>query len=196
MNRDQALQLIEEHISNRNIIKHMLATEAMMGALCQELQIKNQESSENEFNEDEWKMAGLLHDGDYCEEVPVKMQGIQIGKWAELDGLMLPESVKHAMAAHNFHSTGVKPESKMDWALFCGDSLTGLIVASALVLPSKKLADLTTESVLKRFRETGFARGTRREEIKMCEEYLGISLEEFVKITLQAMQEVHEELGL
>ncbi|MDD2822907.1 MAG: phosphohydrolase [Candidatus Daviesbacteria bacterium] len=165
----------------------MLATEAMMKALAKKFESDKQE---------EWGMAGLLHDGDYSEEVPVEKQGIQISEWLDEKGFEIPETVKHAMAAHNMANTGVKPESKMDWALFCGDSLTGLIVASALVLPERKLVNLTVESIMKRYKEPKFAAGTRREEIKMCEDHLGISLEEFVRITLQAMQEVHERIGL
>jgi uncharacterized protein len=185
--RNQALEIIEKNVTNKNIIKHMLATEAMMGALAKKFE---------PGKEEDWKMAGLLHDGDYSAEVPENLQGVQISKWAEEAGFDLPEDVKHAMAAHNFNNTNIKPESKMDWALFCGDSLTGLIVASTLVLPSKKIADLKIESVLKRMNEPKFAAGTRREEIKMCQEKLGLSLEEFVTITLEAMQNIHEELGL
>lgn len=185
--REEALSILEEKVNNKNIIKHMLATEAMMKELAKKFEPEK---------EAEWRMAGLLHDGDYSESVPVEKQGIKISEWLDEKGLEIPESVKHAMAAHNMTNTGVKPESKMDWALFCGDSLTGLIVASALVLPSKKLADVTPETVLKRFKEPKFAGGTRREEIKMCENELGISLEEFVKITLEAMQKIHERIEL
>ncbi|MFA5932910.1 MAG: phosphohydrolase [Microgenomates group bacterium] len=187
INREEALKILEEKVQNQNIIKHMLATEAMMKALAKKFEPEKIE---------EWGLSGLLHDGDYSESVPLEKQGIQISEWVEEKGYDVPEAVKHAMAAHNMENTGVKPESKMDWALFCGDSLTGLIVASALVLPDKKLAGVTSETVLKRFKEPKFAAGTRREGIKMCEEHLGISLEEFVKITLEAMQEVHEEIGL
>ncbi len=194
MTRDQALEIIKEKVSNQNIIKHMLATEAMMGALAKELNIKHREFDKNEFNEEDWKLAGLLHDGDYCEEVPVNMQGVQISKWVKERGFNLPEKVSHAMAAHN-SETGVKPETKMDWAIFAGDCLTGLIVATALVLPSKKLADVTVEQVLKKFKDPSFARGTRREDIKTCE-HLGLTLEEFVKITLEAMKNISDELGL
>lgn len=185
--REEALEILEEKVQNKNIIKHMLATEAMMIALAQKLDPEEEE---------EWGVAGLLHDGDYSEGVPVEKQGMQISEWIKEKGYDIPESVQHAMAAHNMANTGVKPESKMDWALFCGDSLTGLIIACALVLPDKKLADVKVESVLKKFDNPSFAGGTRREEIKMCEERLGISLEEFVKITLEAMQTVHERLGL
>lgn len=187
ISREEALEILEEKIQNKNIIKHMLATEAMMKALAKKFEPEKVE---------EWGMAGLLHDGDYSEGVPVENQGLQISEWLEEKGLEIPETVKHAMAAHNMANTGVKPESRMDWALFCGDSLTGLIVASALVLPSKKLADVTVETVLKRFKEPKFAAGTRREEIKMCESQLGLTLSEFVTITLESMQEVHEEIGL
>jgi predicted hydrolase (HD superfamily) len=100
------------------------------------------------------------------------------------------------MAAHNWKNTGVEPKTKMDWALFCGDSLTGLIVAATLVLPSKKLADLTVQNVLNRFKEKSFARGTRREDIALCQEKLGLTLEEFIEISLRAMQRISKELGL
>lgn len=187
MDRDQALKIVEENVTNKNIVKHMLATEAVMKALAQNF---------DPDKVDEWGLAGLLHDGDYREDVPVNLQGIKIGKWIEEKGFSLSDEVKHAMAAHNASNTGVQPQSKMAWSLFACDSLTGLITACALILPEKKLADVTVERVLKRFKEPKFAAGTRREDIKTCEDHLGISLEEFVKIALQAMQGIASELGL
>ncbi len=77
----------------------------------------------------------------------------------------MPENAARAMAAHNWRNTGVEPKSLMDWSLFCCDSLTGLIVAATLVLPSRKLADVTVERVMNRFKEKSFARGTRREDL-------------------------------
>ncbi len=187
MDREEALKIIEENVSNKNIIKHMLATEAVMRALAEKLEPESV---------DEWGIAGLLHDGDYSEKVPVSEQGVQISKWVEEKGFVLSDEVKHAMAAHNCSNTKIMPESKMDWSLFCCDSLTGLITACALVLPEKKLADVTVERVLKRFKEPKFAAGTRRDEIQMCEKQLGLTLEEFVKISLEAMQKIAPELGL
>jgi predicted hydrolase (HD superfamily) len=163
----------------------MIACEAMMRSLARKLG----------GNEDEWAMAGLLHDGDYCEGVLPERQGIQVTEWLREKGQEIPENLAHAMAAHN-SMTGVTPVSKMDWALFCGDSLTGLIVAATLVLPSRKLADLSIESVLKRYRESSFARGTRREDIALCQDKLGLSLEEFVRISLEAMRGISQDLGL
>jgi len=191
--RQEALQYLEETLENKNIIKHMLAAEAMMRALYQRLE--KDESSFAKATEDTWGLVGLLHDGDYLPSVPPEKQGIAVTEMLKAKGFEIPDNVAHAMASHN-HMTGIIPVSKMDWAIFCGDSLTGLIVAATLVLPSRKLADVTVENVLNRFKEKGFARGTRREDINMCEEKLDLSLNEFVKLTLKAMQEISSELGL
>lgn len=195
ISREQALKFLEEKISNKNIIKHMLACEALMEGVYDALVTRKEEKNLGGTKE-EWMMAGLLHDGDYCEEVPPQRQGIQISEWLKESGYEVPENVVYAMAAHNWKNTGIEPKTKMDWALFCGDSLTGLIVAATLVLPSKKLADLTVQNVLNRFKEKSFARGTRREDIMMCEEKLGLKLDEFIEITLSAMQRISSELGL
>lgn len=193
ISRQEALKFLEEKIENKNIIKHMLATEALMGGVYDALEAKGERNLGG--TKEEWMMAGLLHDGDYCPEVPPERQGIQVTEWLREGGFEIPQNVAQAMAAHN-DATGVKPKSKMDWAIFCGDSLTGLIVAATLVLPTKKLTDLTVQNVLNRFKEKSFARGTRREDIAMCEEKLGIKLEEFVEIGLKAMQKISKELGL
>jgi len=194
--RGQALSLIGEHVANKNIIKHMIALEALMVGIYDELKTGGRTDKELRGNKEEWMMAGLLHDGDYNETVPREKQGIQITQWAKEKGYAVPENVAHAMAAHNWEGTGVEPKNLMDWTIFMGDSLTGLIVAATLVLPSKKLADVTSQTVLNRFKEKAFAKGTRREDILMCQEKLGLSLEEFVRISLESMQKISQELGL
>lgn len=186
--KEQSLKLIEEHVENKNIVKHMLALESVMAAFWDKFQ--------KDGTKEEWATAGLLHDGDYNPEVPAERQGIQIVEWARGAGFEIPENVAHAMAAHNWSNTKVEPVNSMDWSIFCADSLTGLIVACALVLPSKKLADVTSEMVLKKFGQKSFAGGTRREDIQMCEEKLGILLLDFIKTSLTAMQNIHEDLGL
>jgi hypothetical protein len=203
LTRDEALSLISEHVNNKNIIKHSLALEALMGGVYDELKSRGRSDKELGGTREEWLMAGLLHDGDYCEGVPVEKHGIQIAEWvkekslpAGRQGLELPENVAHAMAAHNWRKTGVEPKNLMDWTIFMGDSLTGLVVATTLVLPNKKLADVTAEMVLRRFKEPKFAAGTRREDIALCQEKIGLSLEEFVTVGLRAMQEISSELGL
>lgn len=188
MDREEALKFIQKKVANQNIIKHMLATEAVMRGLARKLE---------PYKERSYAIAGLLHDGDYSEEVPHNRQGIEICEWIEKEkDITLPKNVKHAIAAHNWRNTRVMPFSKIDWALVSCDTLTGLIIACALVTPDKKLESVKIESVLKRFKEPKFAAGTRREDILECETKLGLSLEEFVKISLRAMQDIAPELGL
>lgn len=194
ISREEALKFLNEKIENKNIIKHMLATEAVMDGIYDAL--KAQEKTDLGGRKEEWMMAGLLHDGDYCEEVLPEKQGIQVTEWLRTAGHEIPENVTQAMAAHNWHQSGVEPETLMDWALFCGDTLTGLIVATALVRPDKKLDSVKVKSVIKKFKDKAFARGTRREDIKMCEEKLGIPLREFVEVGLKTMQEISQDLGL
>lgn len=194
--REQAISLIEEHVTNNNIIKHMLATEALMSGVYEELKKRGRTEIELGGTKEEWMMAGLLHDGDYCEAVPREKQGVQITQWAKEKGFEVPENVAYAMAAHNWHATNTEPKTLMDWTIFMGDSLTGLTVAATLVLQSRKLAEVTPETVLRRFKEPKFAAGTRREDIVLCQEKIGLSLEEFVKISLESMKKISSDLGL
>jgi predicted hydrolase (HD superfamily) len=194
--KQQALELIREHVLKENIVKHMLTVQALMEGVYDELKNRGKTESELGGTREEWGMAGLLHDGDYCEGVPDEKQGIQIVEWARNKDYEIPDNVAHAMAAHNWPNTKVEPKNLMDWTIFCGDSLTGLIVAATLVLPDKKMSDLTADRVLKRFKEPSFAKGTRRDEIAMCEEKIGLTLEEFVSISLKAIQGMASEIGL
>ena len=187
ISRSDALAFLKEQIDNPNIIKHMLATEAIMRALAKQLEPAKEEA---------WAIAGLLHDGDYTEKTPMKEQGVKVSRLLKEKGFEISEEVERAMAAHNCQATGVEPVSKMDWALYICDSLTGLIVATVLVHPDRKLASITVESVMKKFKNKAFAGGTRREDILLCQEKLGMSLEQFVKISLEAMQAIATDLGL
>jgi uncharacterized protein len=190
ISKDQALTLIREHVTNENIVKHMLALAAVMASLYDRLQ------PGDGTTRDEWYLAGLLHDGDYCDQVSPAEQGIRIAAWAKERGFDLSAAMVHAMAAHNWHNTGVEPKNHMDWSIFCADSLTGLITACTLVLPTRKIADVKLSSILKKFNQPSFAAGTRREEIALCDIHLGIKLEEFIQISLTAMQSVAPEIGL
>jgi len=194
MDRNKLLEILDNQVENKNVIKHMLAAEACMGALFDYLREKR--GKEMGETRDEWLMAGLMHDGDYRDDVPAKEQGVKITEILKNEGVEVTPAVAQAMAAHNWDNTKVEPKTLMDWSLFCADSLTGLIVACALVRPDKKLSTLTTESVLKKFPDKRFAAGTRRKDIKMSEEKLGIPLEEFVEICLKAMQAIGTDLGL
>ena len=184
MQREQALTLLKKNLQNQNLFKHCLAVEAIMGALAEK------------FNQDKksWALAGLLHDIDYEQTKDNPEKHSLIG--AE----MLKENgysqeICEAVKSHN-EIHGIEPESLMAKALFVADPTSGLIVAATLVLPSKKIQDLTVQNVLNRFREKAFARGANRAIIKKCEQYLGLSLEEFIEIALKAMQRIAKELEL
>jgi len=172
----------------------MLATEVLVGAVYDFLSQKGEQDLGG--TKEEWQTAGLLHDGDYTDSVSESKQGIEVTNWLREAGFEISAAVAQTMAAHNWSNTGVEPKTKMDWALFCGDSLTGLIVATALVRPDKKLASVTTESVLKKFKNSSFASGTRREDIALCQEKLGFTLKKFVDISLKSMQAIAIDLGL
>lgn len=184
MNRKQALEILKQNLSNQNLIKHCLAVETIMRVLARK------------FAEDEekWGLTGLLHDIDYekTKDNPAE-HSLKGAKF--LDDLGLEKDICQAVKVHN-EAHGILPESLMEKALYVVDPLTGLIVAAALVLPSKKLADLSTENVLNRFKEKAFARGANREIIGKSGELLGLKLDEFVSIGLEAMQGISNELGL
>ena len=184
MNRKQGLEILNQNMQNQNLIKHCLAVEAVMRALAQY------------FNQDQkkWGLAGLLHDLDYEKTKNDPNQHSLIGA-KMLEELGLDQEICQAVKAHNeIHQ--IPLTTLMDKSLFVADPITGLIVASALVLPLKKLADLRTENILNRFKEKKFAKGANREIIKQSEQLLELSLEDFVKISLTAMQDIADDLGL
>ena len=183
MNREEALKLVQERIKNQNLIKHSLAVEVCMKELA------------SYFKEDEskWVLSGLLHDIDY--EETKDDPDLHSLKGAEfLESLGVEKEIVEAVKTHN-ETHGILPQNQMAKSLYCVDPLTGLIVAAALVLPSKKIKDLTVENVLNRFKEKSFAKGAKREVILKCSE-IGLSLEEFVKICLESMKQISNELGL
>ncbi len=151
------------------------------------------------FHEDEesWGIAGLLHDADWEEtrDTP-EVHAVKVAEWLE-DWDLGDEGIKSAILAHNhFHNGHEPPQTMMEWALYCCDELTGLVVACALVQPNRNLDAVTAESVVKKFPQTTFAAGVDREKIALCEAQLGIKLDEFVGIVLNGMQEISAELGL
>lgn len=183
MDRQEALESVEANVENQNLIKHMLATEAIMRALAKRL------------GEDEevWGITGLLHDIDVELTEGDMNAHSQLG--ADLTReLGASEEIAHAILCHN-EAHGVPAETLLDKALLCADPLTGLITAGALVMPDKKLASLKPKSVRKRFKEKSFAAGANRDQIARCSE-LGIELDDFIELGVTAMQGVAPSLGL
>lgn len=183
INRDEALNIVKEHVTNKNLIKHMLAVEAVMAAYAKK------------FNEDEerWRVAGLLHDFDW-EIHPSLDQHPQDGAKILRDR-GVDEDLIRTILSHAEH-TGVPREKLIDKALWACDEITGLIVAVALVRPSKKLADVTLESIKKKWNDKTFAKGAKREDIEQGAKELEVDLWEHVGFVLHAMQGTANDLGL
>lgn len=187
MTKDQALNLLHERMQNQNLRKHCYAVGAVMRALAQK------------FGEDQdkWEVVGILHDGDYeqTKDAPEK-HTLLMHQWLK-DAGVEDEEILNAILSHNYSHTGNTPPSNtMEWALYCCDELTGLIIAVTLVRPEKKLSAVGVDNVLSKWNEKSFAAGVDRKQIEMCEEKLGIKLDEFIGIALKAMQEINSQLGL
>lgn len=183
MDREEAFDLLKKNLKQKNLIKHCLAVEAVMEELA------------GHFNEDrdKWGLAGLLHDIDYGETANAPERHSLVG--AEmLRELGLSDEIVYAVKAHNgVH--GLPRKQMIDKALYASDPLTGLVVASALIHPDKRLNSIDSQFVMKRYGEKSFARGADREVIASCGD-MGMKLEEFVAIALSAMQGIADELGL
>src|SRR3989338_1301846 len=184
--RKEAWELLNQNMKNQNLIRHCLSVEAVMRALAEHFG-KDQEL---------WGLAGLLHDGDYekTKDEP-KQHTVVMARWLKEKGVENSELLE-AILSHNFSHTGeIPPKNNLEWSLYCCDELTGLIVAVALV-KGKSLANVTVDSVLKKFPEKGFAAGVHRDQIASCEDKLGIELSDFIGIALKSMQAIGKDLGL
>ena len=138
-----------------------------------------------------WGLTGLLHDIDYEETNADPARHGLVGADI-LDKLGLDKQIINAVKVHAGH---LPPSSNLDWALFCADPLTGLIVASALMHPDKKLKSLDTDFIARRFKEKRFAAGANREQIAACKN-LGLDLNGFIEICLKGMQNISDQLSL
>ncbi len=183
MDRSDAFALVQENIPNRNLISHCVAVEAIMEALAGHFDLPAEEQAR-------WALAGLLHDLDYAEtaEDPAR-HGLVTAEMLEgrVDG-----EIVHAILAH---ADKAPRESLMDRALYAADPTTGFIVAAALVRPEKKLDVVVVASLKKRWKEKAFARGASRDQMATCEEF-GLDRDEFLALSLSAMQARAGELGL
>jgi hypothetical protein len=181
--REDVLTALRQRVANEQLRRHMLATEAIMRGLALRLG----------EDPDLWGLAGLGHDldvedteGDFTRHGAVAAEALR--------ELGMPEAAVHAVAAHNA-ATGVTAVSAFDVALLSADQLSGLITAATLVRPDRDLSQVKVKSLRKRFREGAFARGVDRDAIARCTE-LGLELDEFMGIGLEAMQSVASDLGL
>jgi predicted hydrolase (HD superfamily) len=178
--RDEAWALLQEYRSTENHVRHMLAVEAAMRSYARR------------FGEDEdlWGAIGLVHDFDYDrfpDEHPYSGGRILREKGYS-------DAIVDAILSHG--NTGVARDTLMSKTLHAVDELTGLLVAVALVRPSKDIRDVRIKSVRKKWKDKAFAAAVNREEITHAATALGIDLWEHVGVVLEAMKGVASEIGL
>lgn len=204
--RDQAIKVVTDHIQNKGLQKHCLAVGAAMRALYHHFYPSQGKVptivGERGTDADLWEIIGILHDADWEETKDVHDQHTRkTVEWVRSFSADLnPETMEiitRTILSHNYFNNGEpEPNNVREWALTCCDELTGIIVANALIMPSKKLADISVESVIKKMNSKSFAAAIDREGIRLCETKLNIPLPEFVGIVLKGMQSQSTILGL
>jgi putative nucleotidyltransferase with HDIG domain len=184
MDRNQAENLLKKYVRSEKMLYHSYSSEAVMRAIAKNLG----------RDEEKWGLAGLLHDID--TEI-TNADPLKHGLVAE--DLLIDEGIEEdivdAIKMHNEEATGLERSTEFQHALAAGETITGLIYATALVYPDKKIMDVKTKSVTKRMKQSAFAASVSRENIMECEK-IGLSLNDFAGIALEAMKEVADKIGL
>lgn len=180
---DEALSLFKEFNQSESLLKHAYCVEGVMRYMARK-------AGEDE---EKWGIVGLMHDLDY-ERFPEqhcrKAQEI-------LEERGWPEAYIRAIVSHGWGiCNDVEPQSKMEKTLYAVDELTGLIVAVALVRPSKSVADLEARSVMKKWKDKAFAAGVNRSVIEKGTAMLGVELTELVTDVIMGMRQVADRIGL
>jgi putative nucleotidyltransferase with HDIG domain len=183
INRESAWSLLCEYTQSESLRKHMMAVEACMKAYAR----KHGE------DENKWGITGLMHDFDY-EKYPTPQEHPFVGNKI-LEERGYPEEIRRAILSHAEYS-GVKRETPMEKTLFACDELAGFITATALVKPSKSLAEVDAKSIRKKMKDKAFARSVNRDDIVNGAAELGVDLDEHITFCIEAMKQIAAELGL
>jgi uncharacterized protein len=184
LNREEALAMLKEYVTNENMIKHSLASEAVMAALAERLG----------EDREKWGLAGLLHDIDIeVVDGDLDRHGLEAERILTEKGV--DKEIVRAIKLHNEKACGEKREETFHHALAAGETITGLIIATTLVYPDKKINSVKPKSIKKRMKEKAFAASVNRDNIMECEK-LGMDIDEFSRICLSAMQGISDDLGL
>jgi len=184
--REQAWKLLTEYTQSPSLLKHALAVEAGMRAYARRFGA----------DEEQWAVVGLIHDFEYERYPNLGPEGHPLKGAEILRELGWPADLIRAVQAHAPAYTGVTPESRLEQTIYAVDELTGLIMAVALVRPSKDIREVKVSSIKKKWKDRAFAAGANREDIEQGAAMLGIPLEEHFAIVLAAMQDAAEALGL
>ena len=181
--RDYYIDLLNQHVKNPKMVAHCLASEAVLRALAKRFG----------ENEDVWGITGLLHDIDVeITEGDSKRHALMGADMLRDEGL--PHDAVDAVRMHNEMATGQNRSTLFQHALAAGETITGLIFATALVYPDKKIASFKPKSVVKRMKEKAFAASVNRDTILECEK-IGITIDEFAELSIEAIKPIANDLG-
>lgn len=184
LSREKALARLKEHVKNEKTIVHCLASEAVMRALAGRLG----------EDADRWGLTGLLHDVDVeVTDADPKVHALKAEEL--LTDFGFDAEMLDAIRMHNDEATGLPRSTLFQHALAAGETITGLIYATTLVYPDKKIESVKYKSVRKRMKEKAFAASVNREHIMECEK-IGIPLDEFIQLSVDAMRGISDEIGL
>ena len=181
--REEAFNLLKKYNKSENLIKHALAVEGVMRYFARK----------REEDEEKWGIIGLIHDLDY-EQFPEEHcrkteEILKENNW--------PQEYIRAVVSHGWGiCSDVEPKTELEKVLYAIDELTGLVVTTALVRPSKSLMDLKAKSVKKKWKDKRFAAGVDRSIIEKGAKMLGVDLTELITDTIMGMREVADKIGL
>jgi putative nucleotidyltransferase with HDIG domain len=182
--REEAMDLLRKYNQSDALIKHALAVEAVMAYFAKKF---------GEEDLEKWKVIGLVHDLDY-EKYP-EQHCLKTKEILTEEGW--PEDYIRAIISHGWKlCTDVEPVERMEKVLYTIDELTGLIVATVLMRPSRSILDLNVSSVKKKYKNKNFAAGVDRSIIEEGSAMLGMELTEVMEETIKAMQAEADTLGL
>lgn len=181
--REQALAILHEFVQSASLRKHALQVEACVAAYARSYG----------QDEEKWSVTALLHDFDFEIHPTLDKHPMQGSPILEARGV--PEDIRRAILSHADYS-GVPRETDLEKVLFACDELSGFISATALVKPSRSVADVDASSVKKKMKDKAFARAVNREDIISGAALLGVPLEQHIEFCIHAMRERAAEIGL
>jgi len=194
LNIQSALDILHQNMESKNLRKHCYAVGKVLSKFFD--YYKNLGKDIGKLTKEQWEIVGTLHDADWEKTTNNPDRHVfELVNW--LENYNVPEEMLNALKTHNYKMAQIRePQTLLEWTLECCDELTGFIVAVALVMPNKKLSEVSVENILKKFKQKEFARAVDRNQILQCEEKVGIEPKEFIEISLKAMQENSNLLGL
>jgi len=184
ISREEARALMEQYLETDSIRKHCLASEAIMRALAARL------GADPEM----WGLTGLLHDIDYNETRDDMPQHTLVAEKILIEKGVDREIIE-AIKSHNAENLGLTRTEPIHFALTAAETITGMLVAASLVTPERKLSAVKVKSVKKRMKAKEFARSVNRDHIRLCE-HIGIPLDDFIELSLEAMNGISDQLEL